>query len=507
MQIQNKEMTQKEAASVFNIPRSTIKNKLKGVHKNAVGRPTTFSNQEEKLLASRLKLCSEFGIPMYYVDLRMIVKYFLDKTDRSIPYFKEGKYPGKKWLKMFAKRNGLSQRLVPCIKRSRAEVNSEQIYEYFDRLEKSLENIAPQKIWNYDETNLVDDPGKKKCIVPKGCKYPERIINSSTVGTSLMFCGNAKGEMMPVYVCYKSIQLHKQWTQYGPAKARYNRTESGWFTEDIFADWFFQTALPNIRRKAGGSVSALIGDNLAAHINNDVLKACKKNNIKFISLPPNTTDKTQPLDIAYFRPMKIAWRHILNKWKTTPERRKCSTLPKTAFPKLLKELVDCLFYGNGSANLIAGFEKAGIHPVNRMKVLERLPLQGATDISTCSQLDNSFIKVLTELRGSDRDRGSKAQRASKRTRLNVLPGQSICPDSSGSDSESALDDISSENDNSKEDTSSDESEAKVSIEAESSGDKQDNQPNSTDSVKPIVGSYYIVSYEGSLFPGKALVIG
>ena len=100
---------------------------------------------------------------------------------------------------------------------------------------------------------------------------------------------------------------------------------------------------------------------------------------------------------------------------------------------------------------------------------------------------------------------SIARTAVKKTRLNVLPGQSICPDSNGYDSESASDDISSEDDNSKEDTSSDENE--VSIEAESSGDKQDNQPNSIDSVKPIVGSYYVVSYEGSLFPGKALAIG
>jgi len=137
-------------------------------------------------------------------------------------------------------------------------------------LEKSLENIAPQNIWNNDETNLVDDQRKQKCIVTKGYKYPEHIINSSKDGVSLMFCGNAKED-----VCYKSIYLHKQWSQYGPAKARYNHTESGWFTEDIFEDWFFQTELSVIRRKAGGSVSALIGDYFGAHINNDVLKACK----------------------------------------------------------------------------------------------------------------------------------------------------------------------------------------------------------------------------------------
>lgn len=35
---------------------------------------------------------------------------------------------------------------------------------------------------------------------------------------------------------------------------------------------------------------------------------CKENKIQFISLPPNTADKTQPLDVAYFRPIKMAWK-------------------------------------------------------------------------------------------------------------------------------------------------------------------------------------------------------
>jgi len=50
----------------------------------------------------------------------------------------------------------------------------------------------------------------------------------------------------------------------------------------------------------------VIGDSLSSHINVTVLKACSNYNIAFTALPPNSTHLTQPVDVAYFRPMKTA---------------------------------------------------------------------------------------------------------------------------------------------------------------------------------------------------------
>jgi hypothetical protein len=32
----------------------------------------------------------------------------------------------------------------------------------------------------------------------------------------------------------------------------------------------------------------------------EIIQTCKKENIDFVCLPANLTDKTQPLDVAYF---------------------------------------------------------------------------------------------------------------------------------------------------------------------------------------------------------------
>ncbi|KAJ8966720.1 hypothetical protein NQ314_003345 [Rhamnusium bicolor] len=47
----------------------------------------------------------------------------------------------------------------------------------FEELTKTLEGVKPEAIFNYDESNLSDDPGKKKLIFHRDVKYPDNVIN------------------------------------------------------------------------------------------------------------------------------------------------------------------------------------------------------------------------------------------------------------------------------------------------------------------------------------------
>ena len=71
-------------------------------------------------------------------------------------------------------------------------------------------------LFNCDKTNLADDPGTKKCIIKRGVKYPDRVMNSSKLPKSTMFCGSASGVMLPCYVVYKSKCLWNTWMKGGP---------------------------------------------------------------------------------------------------------------------------------------------------------------------------------------------------------------------------------------------------------------------------------------------------
>lgn len=209
------------------------------------------------------------------------------------------------------------------------------INNYLDRL-TSLEGVEPDMLVNYDETNMTDNPGRKKVIVRRGTCHPERIVDSSKESTSVMFSGSADGKLLSPYITYKALNLYDSWTENGPKGAVNNRSKSGWFTLEIFEDWFRKIAIPYFKQFEKDAVKVKIGDNLASHISLDTINECKMNNIKFVLLPPNSTHYTQPLDVAFFRPLKIKWRQTLSDWKEVT----CRTILKDRFPRLLKKCID-----------------------------------------------------------------------------------------------------------------------------------------------------------------------
>ena len=95
-------------------------------------------------------------------------------------------------------------RMCQNIAPKRAQIRAETIKEYFSNLKQTLKDVPPSHIINYDETNLTDDPGRKKCIYPRDSKYPERMLASTKSAIRLMFAGTACGQVLPPHVVYKS---------------------------------------------------------------------------------------------------------------------------------------------------------------------------------------------------------------------------------------------------------------------------------------------------------------
>ncbi len=93
----------------------------------------------------------------------------------------------------------------------------------------------------------------------------------------------------------------------------YACSKSGLFDTYLFEMWFVDLLLPRLKRRPGKKLP--IGDNLASHISPKVINLCKANDIAFVCLPPNLTDKLKPLDVGVFGPLKAAWRKILTNFK------------------------------------------------------------------------------------------------------------------------------------------------------------------------------------------------
>ncbi len=144
-------------------------------------------------------------------------------------------------------------------------------------------------------------------------KYPECIMNYTKGSTSIMFCGTATGELLPVYVVYKAINMWNTWTVGGPKGAQFNHSKSGRFDALSFDDWFRSIVLPWARWKEGRKV--IIGDNLSSHFSADAITLSDEHNISFVCLVPYSTHLSQPLDVAFYGLLKRKWRKILKMWK------------------------------------------------------------------------------------------------------------------------------------------------------------------------------------------------
>ena len=204
-----------------------------------------------------------------------------------------------------------------------------------------------------------------------------------------MFCVMASRRFLPPMVVYKAKNVYPAWIKGVPLGTRFDTTKSGWFDASTFSRWFFEILISQL---SGDGPFAVIADNWGSHFNVTVIKTCREKNIRFITLPSNSTHLFQPLDVAVFAPMKQVWRSVLEEWRR--ESRSKGTLLKEHFPLLLSRLVE----GTKDTKIVSGFRAMGIYPQNREAVLKNImsATNGNLNKSVENLLGPSIVKVLQE---------------------------------------------------------------------------------------------------------------
>ena len=103
------------------------------------------------------------------------------------------------------------------------------------------------------------------------------------------------GTLLSPYAVYKAANMYDTWIQGGAQGVRFNCSNSGWFDQVCFNDWFMETALPHLKNLGGNTV--MTGNNLSSHFSVEV---GEKRTTSAYFLPANSTHMTyltQPLDL------------------------------------------------------------------------------------------------------------------------------------------------------------------------------------------------------------------
>ena len=54
---------------------------------------------------------------------------------------------------------------------------------------------------------------------------------------TLLFCGSANGQCLPLFIIYKALHLYDAWCQNGPENTMYGVTKSGCKEDHLFESW------------------------------------------------------------------------------------------------------------------------------------------------------------------------------------------------------------------------------------------------------------------------------
>jgi hypothetical protein len=132
---------------------------------------------------------------------------------------------------------------------------------------------------------------------------------------------------------------------------------SGWIQSDIFTGWF-RHFICHIKPTAEDPVILVLDGHLSHSHNLEVINLGQENRVSIISLPPHSTHKVQPLDLAFMGPLKWycaqeikCWLHAHPGWVVTIYQ--------------VGELFGCAYMRAATAeNAASGFRKAGPYPCN-----------------------------------------------------------------------------------------------------------------------------------------------
>ena len=132
------------------------------------------SNETEIHLVTSINTLSHWKIPLTSIVIKLLVKDYLDRSGVHDSRFKNN-VPGDDWFKSFIKRNNLTQRLADNLKPAHAEIDALNVNLYFDELQHVVEDVPASHIYNYDETNVTEDPGSKTVVCQRDLKQKYNI--------------------------------------------------------------------------------------------------------------------------------------------------------------------------------------------------------------------------------------------------------------------------------------------------------------------------------------------
>ena len=359
----------RKAANAFGVPVVTLHRKKDNLDVNSKPGPSTvFTQEEEAKIVNWIIYRGERGYPVTKTELLDCVQKYVNHSKKATP-FNENR-PGRHWYEAFRKRHPeLTIRTAQHLSLTRAAVTREDLMEWFQQIENYLQSnnlihISPDRVFNCDETSMLLCPDSERVLTRRGVRAAYKVIDDRKESLTTLFTYSAAGTRVPPMLMFAYAEkVPKVIIQNTPKDWGIGISENGWTTAETFYEYVTNVFYPWLLKEGIEFPVILYLDNHSSHINIPLVHFCREKKIEIIAPPPNSTHIMQPLDIAYFHPLKEVWKKTVPQWKNESGFEQ---LKKENFPKVLRLTLDN--FKNEKAIIVSGFKASGLAPFNRNAV-------------------------------------------------------------------------------------------------------------------------------------------
>ena len=184
-----------------------------------------------------------------------------------------------------------------------------------------MEEIPPELILNWDQTGIKIVPSYSWTMAEMGSRRVELVGLSDKRQITAVFCGSLLGDFLPLQLIYKGKTRRCHPKYEFPLDWHITHSPNHWSNEDTMIQYVENIIVPFVNRTRdllGEEKSALIiMDNFKGQVTQKMTTLLENHHIHTCLLPPNTTDRLQPMDISVNKPAKAFLRQQFQTWYGT----------------------------------------------------------------------------------------------------------------------------------------------------------------------------------------------
>ena len=237
----------------------------------------------------------------------------LRKRDKSLLKENGGPLePGNNWAKSLLHRMGFVKRTGNTKAKVAVEEFEALKSQFLFDIRATVEflEIPPELVFNWDQTGIKIVPVSSWTMEKKGARRVEIANVDDKRQITAVFAATAIGDFLPFQLIYQGTTSACLPTFPFPDDWSVTQTANCWSNEQTMMIYIEEVIVPYVKKKRQqlnldeDHPALAIFDVFKGQCTDEVLHVLADNNIEYIRVPANCTDRLQPLDVSVNKPAK-----------------------------------------------------------------------------------------------------------------------------------------------------------------------------------------------------------